>query len=53
MPVRRGQDSKGSYYRWGGLKKYYYKPGNARSRELARSKAEKQGKAVYSRGWRD
>jgi hypothetical protein len=53
MPVKRGQDSKGCYYRWGTKKKYYYPAGNARKREIAKKKAEAQGRAVYSRGWRE
>lgn len=52
MPVRRSKDSKGPYYRWGESgKKYHYEPGNAKSREQARSKAEKQGRAARAAGY--
>jgi len=47
-PVHRGQDSKGSYYQWGNQTKYYYDSTNERSRELAKEKANKQGKAIES-----
>lgn len=54
MPVHRGHDSKGSYYQWGNSgKKYYYISGSKRSRELAKKKAQKQGIAIYSTGWRE
>ena len=47
MPVLRGKDSKGSYYRWGeNGKKYYYKSGSEQSRERAKSKAALQGRAI-------
>lgn len=47
MPVERGRDSKGSFYRWGATKhKYYYKTKNKQSREIAKNKAKKQGKAI-------
>jgi hypothetical protein len=47
MPVHRSKDSKGPYYRWGESgKKYHYEAGNARSRERAKEKAEKQGRAA-------
>jgi hypothetical protein len=55
MPIHRGSDSKGCFYQWGYStgKKYYYTAGNARSRELAKKKAIKQGIAIYASGWRD
>lgn len=53
MPVRRGTDSKGSFYQWGSQKKYYYTVGNKKSREKAKIKAEKQAKAIYSSGYRN
>lgn len=54
MPTHRGVDSKGPYFQWGNHgKKYYYVPNNKRSRELARSKAHKQGIAVRMTGWRE
>jgi predicted alpha-1,6-mannanase (GH76 family) len=46
MPVHRGVDDKGSYFQWGKQKKYYYTPGNARSRMLAKRKALLQGGAI-------
>lgn len=50
MPVMRGKDSKGPYYSWGKKgKKYYYKSGSERSREMARAKASKQGRAIKAR----
>jgi hypothetical protein len=53
MPVDRGQDSKGPYYRWGGSgKKYRYTAGNKRSRKMARDKATKQGQAARAHGYR-
>ena len=52
MPIHRGKDSEGSYYQWGGRKKYYYTPGNVASRERARDKAVKQAQAIFARGYR-
>lgn len=50
MPVHKGSDKKGSYYRFGKEKKYYYKPGNSRSTTIAKNKAIKQGVAInYSK----
>jgi hypothetical protein len=47
MPVRRGKDSKGTYYQWGKSgKKYYYKTGNKASRTRAKNKALKQALAI-------
>ena len=47
MPVQRSQDSKGPFYRWGESgKKYHYTVGNKRSRDMAKSKAAKQGRAI-------
>ena len=50
-PAKRGKDSKGHYYRWGGGQKYYYKPGNKASRERARKKAYKQAQAAFASGY--
>jgi hypothetical protein len=51
MPVQRGKDSKGPYYRWGvSGKKYRYSPNNYSSRTLAHNKAAKQGRAIKARG---
>lgn len=53
MPVYRGRDSKGSYYQWGKSgKKYYYTSGDEQSRERAKNKAEKQGRAAYASGYK-
>lgn len=50
MPVRKGKDSKGPFYRWGRTgKKYHYKPNSKASRESAKGKARKQGRAVRAR----
>lgn len=47
MPVTRGHDSKGPFYRFGKHgAKYRYTAGNAASRARARAKAVKQGSAV-------
>jgi hypothetical protein len=50
MPLSRGKNSRGPYYRWGaagdGGKQYFYIAGNARSREIARKKALLQGRAI-------
>ena len=51
-PVKRGNDSKGGYYRWGKGKKYHYKTGSDRSRNIARKKAYEQAKAAYAGGYR-
>lgn len=50
-PVKRGSDSKGSYYRWGKNQKYYYKTGSKTSRENARKKAHNQAKAAFAGGY--
>ena len=52
MPIHRGKDSKGSFYRWGDRKKYYYKSGNATSRTRALKKAQLQARAIYASGYR-
>jgi hypothetical protein len=46
MPLRRGRDSKGSFYRWGHQKKYYYFPSDPDSRKSAKRKAIKQGVTI-------
>lgn len=46
MPVNQGRDKRGSYYRWGSQKKYYYITGNTKSRNAAKAKAAKQGRAI-------
>lgn len=50
MPVQRGKDSNGPYYKWGqNGKRYYYSSGNTSSRTRAHHKAEKQGRAIQFR----
>ena len=51
-PIKRGSDSKGSYYRWGKNQKYYYKTGSKTSRENARKKAYRQAQAAFAGGYR-
>lgn len=46
MPVKRGKDKYGSYYQWGSATKYYYIHNNPKSRELAKTKAKRQGQAI-------
>lgn len=49
MPVHRGKDSKGSYYQWGDSgKKYRYENGDKSSRERAKQKAKRQGRAAHA-----
>lgn len=51
MPVQRGTDSKGPFYRWGNSgKKYRYTAGNKSSRSRAYNRAAKQGRAIKARG---
>ena len=52
MPTKSGKDSKGSYYQWGNGKKFYYQAGDKESREEAKEKADKQGRAVYASGYK-
>lgn len=48
MPVMLGKDKSGSFARWGVKgKKYYYIPNNKVSRESAKLKALKQGRAIW------
>jgi len=47
MPVREGKDKNGPYFQWGHHgKKYYYDPSKPKSKEIARDKAAKQGRAI-------
>lgn len=47
MPIKRGTDIKGSFYRYGTSgKKYYFKAGDSASRERAKNKAGKQAQAI-------
>ena len=53
MPVHRGKDGRGPYYQWGDSgKKYHYEAGNQGSRENAKKKAERQGRAAGASGYR-
>ena len=52
MPVHRSKDGKGPYYQWGESgKKYHYEAGNAKDREAAKRKAERQGRAIRASGY--
>lgn len=47
MPVKRGTDSKGAFYRYGSSgKKYYFKPGDKASMQRAKTRAGKQAQAI-------
>ena len=47
MPLLRGKDAFGAYFRWGaGGTKYYYSPKNKISRERAKANALRQGRAI-------
>ena len=49
MPLHRGHDEKGPYFKWGKHgKKYHYKAHNERSRTLAKEHAERQGRAEHA-----
>ena len=52
MPLHRNNDSKGPYYQWGQLKKYYYIANDNVSRMQAKKKALKQAEAVYANGYK-
>ena len=53
MPVHRGQDSKGPYYQWGDSgKKYHSQAGDKTSRENAKKRAERQGRAARASGYK-
>jgi hypothetical protein len=56
MPVQRGYTTKNGervgYYRWGDEgTRYFYEPGDAEERELAREQAEAQRAAAYASGY--
>lgn len=53
MPIDINKDNKGWYVRWGKRKKYYFDINSHRSFIIALGKAEKQKRAIYSRGWRN
>ncbi len=47
MPVHIGKDHKGRFYQWGSHgAKYYYTPGDSKSRNVAKRKAMLQGIAI-------
>lgn len=47
MPIRRGKDSNGPFFKYGSSgKKYYYKSGDKSSMERAKAKAGKQAQAI-------
>ena len=48
MPLLRGVDSKGHYYKWGEKgKKYYYTVGDDVSRTQAKESALEQARAIF------
>lgn len=54
MPVHRRKDSKGPYYQWGDSgKKYHYTAGDEKSRDAAKEKAKKQGRAARASGYKE
>lgn len=51
MPVRRTTKNGKPAFQWGSNgKKYTYKSGNRRSRNAARRKAKRQGRAIRANG---
>ena len=53
MPVHRGKDAQGPFYQWGDSgRKYRYRSGDAASREQAKEKAARQGRAARAHGYR-
>lgn len=47
MPVQRGVDARGPFYRWGARgHKYYYTAKSVAGREAAKRAAAKQGRAI-------
>lgn len=54
MPVQRGTSNGKPCYKWGNSGKCYtYTAGNEESRKRAKQKAEAQGRAVYSSGYKE
>jgi hypothetical protein len=52
MPVRRGKDKDGPFYRWGDHgKRYHYTAGDGRSRDQAKQQAARQGQAAHAHGY--
>jgi len=52
MPIHRERDERGPYFQWGHATKYYYIPGDKRSRERAYGRAVRQAQAIYAHGYR-
>lgn len=52
MPINLGVDKKGYFIRWGHQKKYYYNPNSRKSFIIAKSKCEKQMRAIFANGYR-
>ena len=53
MPVHQRKDKSGPYFQWGDHgKKYYYDPKSDRSKENARQRAAKQGRAIKASQFR-
>lgn len=49
MPLNNSKDKTGYFFRWGKVgKKYYYKPFDKTSREIAKNHALKQQRAIFS-----
>ena len=47
------KDSKGPYYQWGDSgKTYHYRAGDKTSRENAKKRAERQGRAARASGYK-
>lgn len=47
MPFRYGKEGNRQYIRWGSNgKKFYYKPGDKKSRERAKKKADEDRKRI-------
>lgn len=53
MPIHTGKDKNGPFVQWGHQKKYYYKLNNKNSFNIAKSKAEKQMKAIFANGYHE
>jgi hypothetical protein len=53
MPTVCSKDSIGCFCQWGNQKKYYYKCGDDAARERAKDKANRQGQAAHSGGYKD
>lgn len=52
MPIRKGKDKNGFYYRWGNQKKYYYDPYSLYSENQAYSLSVQQARAIFSSGYK-